>query len=41
MKKKLLIGLSVVATMFATVLSTSACVFCLYQPEEPKSLREE
>lgn len=41
MKRKLLIGLSVVATAFATVLSTSACFFCMYQPEEPKSLREE
>ncbi|WP_084284614.1 cyclic lactone autoinducer peptide [Clostridium lundense] len=28
-------------TFFALATSASACVWCYYQPEEPKALREE
>lgn len=41
MKKKVLMVLASVLTVFASVVSTSACIFAFYQPEEPKSLREE
>ncbi|MGL4738368.1 MAG: cyclic lactone autoinducer peptide [Cellulosilyticaceae bacterium] len=27
--------------MFASMVASSACMWCLYQPEEPASLREE
>ncbi len=29
------------ATVFASIIATSACVFAIYQPEEPKCLRDE
>lgn len=38
---KLLMGVATLATVFAGALATSACVWNFYQPEEPKSLREE
>lgn len=41
MKKKLLMGLAATATVFASLVATSACIFGFYQPEEPKSLRDE
>lgn len=41
MKKKVLMVLASALTIFASVVSTSACYFAFYQPEEPKSLREE
>ena len=31
---------SLIATFFATVVATSACWWYLYQPEEPKCLRD-
>ena len=39
MKTKILMG--IVATVMASIVSTSACFWAHYQPEEPKSLREE
>lgn len=41
MKKKILMTVATVATVFASMIATSACFFALYQPEEPKCLREE
>lgn len=41
MKKKILMTIATVATVMASVVATSACYFCFYQPEEPKCLREE
>ena len=41
MKKKILMSVATIATVFASVIATSACFFSLYQPEEPKCLREE
>lgn len=41
MKKKILMSLAAVSTVVASLVATSACFFCFYQPEEPKSLREE
>lgn len=45
MKNKLISSLlsisAAVLTFFAMTTSASACTFGLYQPEEPKCLREE
>lgn len=41
MKKKILMSIATVATLVASVVATSACFWGFYQPEEPKSLREE
>ncbi|MGG7325504.1 cyclic lactone autoinducer peptide [Clostridium baratii] len=41
LNSKLLMGIATLATVFAGVMATSACYWCAYQPEEPKSLREE
>jgi cyclic lactone autoinducer peptide len=41
MKKKILMSVATVATVIASVVATSACVWSYYQPEEPKCLREE
>ena len=38
---KILMAVAAVATMFASTVATSACYWAFYQPEEPKSLREE
>ena len=39
---KLLLGLTAsVCTLMAISISTSACLFFYYQPEEPKCLRRE
>ncbi|PKM62986.1 MAG: cyclic lactone autoinducer peptide [Firmicutes bacterium HGW-Firmicutes-21] len=40
MKLKLLAAVSVLATLFATLVATSACLFWSYQPEEPQSLQD-
>lgn len=39
MKLRLLTVVSVIATLFATLVASSACVWWSYQPEEPQSLR--
>lgn len=41
MKRKVLSLVAAVATIVATAVASSACWFSLYQPEEPKCLREE
>jgi AgrD protein len=41
MKKKLLTIIAALATMVAATVASSACFYILYQPEEPKCLREE
>lgn len=38
---KLLMVIATVGTVFASMVASSACIWALYQPEEPKSLREE
>lgn len=40
MNKKFLMMVATVATMFASVVATSACLFGTYQPEEPECLRD-
>ncbi len=40
MKLKLLAAVSVLATLFATLVATSACSWWAYQPEEPQSLQD-
>jgi cyclic lactone autoinducer peptide len=41
MKKKLFSLVATLATVVAATVASSACVWIMYQPEEPKSLREE
>ena len=40
MKKRLFMVVASVATLVASIVASSACTFFLYQPEEPKCLRE-
>ncbi len=39
-KNVLFAVISVIATFFATVVATSACLWFVYQPEEPKCLSD-
>ncbi|MDO5520456.1 MAG: cyclic lactone autoinducer peptide [bacterium] len=39
-KSSILAVLSLVATFFATTAATSACLWYIYQPEEPECLKE-
>ncbi|WP_160691800.1 cyclic lactone autoinducer peptide [Clostridium sp. C2-6-12] len=41
MKKRIFMSIATIATLIASVFATSACVWCVYQPEEPKCLRDE
>lgn len=41
MKTKLLATVAAVTTIVATIMASSACFIFVYQPEEPKCLREE
>ncbi|MHC1747896.1 MAG: cyclic lactone autoinducer peptide [Cellulosilyticaceae bacterium] len=41
LNSKLLMSVAALATVFASVVASSACFWAIYQPEEPKSLREE
>lgn len=41
MRKKVLMTVATIATLVASVVATSACWWGFYQPEEPKSLRDE
>ncbi|QSX07061.1 cyclic lactone autoinducer peptide [Sedimentibacter sp. zth1] len=41
MKKKLLSIISILATLVATLVATSACFWWAYQPVEPKSLQDK
>lgn len=41
LKSKALMLVAAFATVVASTVATSACFWCLYQPEEPKSLRDE
>jgi len=38
---KILMSVATVATVIASTVATSACFWAAYQPEEPKSLRDE
>jgi len=38
---KVLMAVAAVATIFASTVATSACVWSMHQPEEPKCLRDE
>lgn len=41
MKSKLIALFATLATIVATIVASSACLFYSFQPEEPKCLREE
>lgn len=34
-------AVATVATVVASLVATSACIFWIYQPEEPDSLKDE
>lgn len=38
---KVLGAIAAAASVFAALIASSACFFFIYQPEEPKSLRDE
>ncbi|MEG1972958.1 MAG: cyclic lactone autoinducer peptide [Oscillospiraceae bacterium] len=40
MKSKILAAVSILATLAATLMASSACFWWVYQPEEPKSLQK-
>lgn len=40
-KKNLLALIATITTLIASLVASSSCTWFLYQPEEPKSLREE
>jgi cyclic lactone autoinducer peptide len=39
-KRTLFAIISVIATLFATTIASSACLWYMYQPEEPKCLKD-
>lgn len=41
MKMKIAAAFASLLTLFALIISSSACMWGLYQPQEPKALREE
>lgn len=41
MRAKILAAVSVIATLFATFVASSACSWWVYQPEEPVSLQDK
>ncbi|KGO15461.1 cyclic lactone autoinducer peptide [Clostridium botulinum] len=41
LSKKVLMLVATFTTLLASIVASSACVWCVYQPEEPKCLREE
>ena len=41
LNSKILMAVATLATVVASTLATSACFWLMYQPEEPKSLRDE
>lgn len=41
MKRKLFALIAAVSTVVAAAVASSACVWIMYQPEEPKCLREK
>lgn len=41
LNNKVLMAVAAIATVVASVMSTSACWWAIYQPEEPKALRDE
>lgn len=41
MKTKLLMAVSALATMFAALAASSACLWWIYQPEEPTALQDK
>ncbi|MEX1307868.1 MAG: cyclic lactone autoinducer peptide [Eubacteriales bacterium] len=41
MKRLIFTAAAAMSTIFAALMATSACWLWFYQPEEPKSLRED
>lgn len=40
-KQRLLVAVATLATLFASTIATSACLWYFYQPEEPECLSEK
>ncbi len=41
LNKKVLMLVATFTTLLASIVASSACYWCVYQPKEPKCLREE
>ncbi|MDB1955717.1 cyclic lactone autoinducer peptide [Clostridium tertium] len=41
LNNKILMAVATFATVIASVVANSACFWAVYQPEEPKALRDE
>lgn len=41
LSKRVLMLVATFTTLLASIVASSACVWCVYQPEEPKCLKEE
>ena len=41
LNNRILMAVAAIATVIASTVSTSACFWYAYQPEEPKALRDE
>ena len=41
LNNKILMAVATFATVIASVVATSACFWAVYQPEEPRALRDE
>ena len=39
--KKIWMLIATITTIFASTIASAACIWYTYQPQEPKSLREE
>ncbi len=39
MKKRIFVAIASVLATFAAIIASSACIWGLYQPEEPEQLR--
>ena len=41
LNNRILMAVAAIATVVASTMATSACWWAIYQPEEPKALRDE
>lgn len=41
LNNRILMAVAAIATVIASTMATSACFWAIYQPEEPKALRDE
>ncbi|EJO5346334.1 cyclic lactone autoinducer peptide [Clostridium botulinum] len=41
LSKKVLMLVAILTTIIASIVASSACYWCLYQPEEPKYFKKK